>query len=134
MSDQEENSASDNEEVKVPKIMSKKRKHKKSESGDSDVPVLVLSHSPNYGIFGKQSIKVGLLIGENDCVLTLEYVPKDVVLDVSKFQSYLFRTANGANDLSGYCQLLHTDLKKSLNTSVLNIRIDATGEIGRAHV
>jgi hypothetical protein len=128
MSDQEDNqSGSEGEEVKTPKIMSKKRKHKKSESNDQDVPILPLSHSPNFGIFGKQSIKVGLLIGENDCVLTLEYVPKDVVLDVSKFQSYLFRTANGANDLSGYCQLLHTDLKKSLNTSVLNIRIDATG-------
>jgi hypothetical protein len=128
MSDQDNQSeASEGEEVKAPKILNKKRKHNKSEPGESNVPILPLSHSPNFGTFGKQSIKVSLLVGDADCVLTLEYVPKDVVLDISKFQLYLFRTANGANDLSNYCQLLHSDLKKSLNTSTLNLRIDASG-------
>jgi hypothetical protein len=127
MSDQEENSASEAEEVKTPKIISKKRKHKKSESDDSEVPILPLSQSPNFGEIGKQSIKVGLLIGDADCTLYLDYVPKEVVLDTSKLQSYLFRSSNGASDLATYCQLLHTDLKKSLNTSVLNIRLDSKG-------
>ncbi len=126
MSDQE-NSASDNEEVKVPKIMSKKRKSKKSESNESDIPILPLAHSPNFGEFGKESIKIGLLVGESDCTLYLDYVPKDVVLDTSKFQSFLFRSANGASDLATYCQLLHNDLKKALNTSTLNIRLDSKG-------
>jgi hypothetical protein len=128
MSDQENQSeGSGDEEVKAPKILNKKRKHNKSESGESNVPVLVLNHSPNFGELGKQSIKVGLLVGDNDCTLYLDYVPKDVVLDISKFQLYLFRSSNGSSDLATYCQLLHSDLKKNLNTSVLNIRIDSKG-------
>jgi hypothetical protein len=89
------------------------------------VPVQALHKNPNFGEFAKQTHKVGLLVGDHECALTIEYVPADFCIDVGALRAYLFKTASQATDLHKYINGLHRVLQHALKGPTLNIKLDA---------
>ncbi len=115
----------DPEQVPKPKHRSK-RPHEPEEDDDTRrVPVQALQKNPNFGEFAKQTHKLGLLVGDHECALTIEYVPIDYVIDVGALRAYLFKTASQATDLTKYCNGLHRVLQHALKGPTLNIKLDA---------
>lgn len=79
----------------------------------------------------KQSHEFQIAIGNADCMMTIEYLTNETMLNVVEFEAYLLSSTNcDSKDLLHYCDNLHGKLLESLNTSKLKLKIVSRDEDG----